>query len=330
VVRKYERYDGDFQIPADMFVTVKECGNITEIKYVSRRNTEPYILRVDKDHYIRLKDETGELLEIQHNNNRSEDTQSVKRSLERLRDYINTNVKDVEYCRWVTFTYADNMRDSKRLVKDYQEFNRLCRKRYGHYEYITAAEPQGRGAWHLHAVLIFDTPAPFMENSTVRKMWGQGFVNIRRLNKIDNLGLYLTAYLADMEVKDVEKVIDEIDETKLRNICKVEVIDENGRKRKKAIVKGARLSLYPSGFHLYRISRGIKKSVVNLMTNEQAETLVTGYAKIYENTVRISDEIRNFKIVTNKRVFNRNPQAMTFLKGGNDDESKTNCNNADY
>jgi hypothetical protein len=77
------------------------------------------------------------------------------------------------------------------------------------------------------------------------------------------------------------------------------------------------------------MSRGIKKPAINVMTNAQAETLVNECAKIYENTVRISDETRNFKLVTNKRVFNKNPQAMTFLKGGKDDESKTISDNAD-
>ena len=46
----------------------------------------------------------------------------------------------------------------------------------------------------------------------------------------------------------------------------VETEDECGVKQKKAIVKGARLHLYHSGFNLYRCSRGVKRPEVEEMT----------------------------------------------------------------
>ena len=317
-MRKYEKFEGEFTIPDNKPVTVKQCGNITEIKFVSRRNTEAHIQRVGKDFYMRLKEDTGELHEIQHGSCRLDDTQGVKRSLERLRDYLNTNVTEAANCRWITFTYAENMKNPARLVTDFRAFNRRCRKLYGHYEYITAAEPQGRGAWHLHAVLIFDTPAPFMMNKTVREMWGQGFVNVRGLKNIDNIGLYLTAYLSDMDFEQVAGLTGTIP----KNISTVEVINEKGKKEKKAVVKGSRLKLYPSGFHIYRVSKGIKKPIINVMSNAEAESTVSEYTLIYENSVRIFDDENDFNIVTNKRVYNKIPNAKNFIiRSVNNDNS---------
>jgi len=292
---KIERISESLTIPSSASVTVKKCGNITEIVYSSHRNETAHIKRVGKDYYIILKDDTGELLEINHGNSRIDDLQSVKRSLEKLRDYINTNVTDVSKCRWITFTYAENMTNPERLITDFRAFNRRCRAKYGDYEYITAAEPQQRGAWHLHAVFIFDKSAPFMENKAVREMWGQGFVNVQKLNDIDNIGLYLTAYLADIPLD--------------------EITEQPPNDGNKAIIKGARMKLYPRGFHIYRISKGIKKPVKIVMSNENAEKLVKGHTKIYENAVKIKDEGRNFNITTNKRVYNKNPNAKTFIKG---------------
>ncbi|MCL2020505.1 MAG: hypothetical protein FWG70_12240, partial [Oscillospiraceae bacterium] len=169
----FKRISKNIEIADNALLTVKECGNIVELRYVSRRNTEAQILRVSKDYYLRLKDGTGEAL-VNHAEKRTDDLQSVKMSLERLRDYINTNITEPDKCRWLTFTYAENMTDPERLLSDFRAFSRRCRKRYGHFEYITAIEPQGRGAFHIHGVFIFPKKAPYMKNSDIREMWGQG------------------------------------------------------------------------------------------------------------------------------------------------------------
>ena len=90
-------------------------------------------------------------------------------------------------------------------MRDFRHFNTRCREIFGHYEYITAAEPQGRGAWHLHCVFIFAGKAPYMENAVVRDCWKQGFVTVKRLDDVDNVGAYLTAYLGDMELSEASK-----------------------------------------------------------------------------------------------------------------------------
>jgi hypothetical protein len=299
-------------IPDSGLVTVRKCGDIVTVKYTDKIQTDFPIERIDENHYIIKSEGTGEVYEYKHGESRLDDTQSVKESLERLRDYINTNVTDVSRCRWLTMTYAENMTDPKRLLEDFRAFNRRCRKRYGRYEYITCAEPQGRGAFHYHCVLIFDKIAPFMKNDDVRAMWGQGFVNIRKLTDCYNVGAYLTAYLSDMTFEEVANATGKLPTVKENDLKIVELPDKDGKTQSKAVIKGARLKMYPKGFHIYRISRGIQKPIVEKMMNGDALALVKNYIKIYERSVSIVDKANDFEVMTNKRVYNKNPKAREF------------------
>lgn len=62
------------------------------------------------------------------------------------------------------------------------------------------------GAWHLHIIYIFEKKRPYIPKSDFEKLWGLGFVNIKNLKGIDNLGMYLSAYLSNMKLeRDKEK-----------------------------------------------------------------------------------------------------------------------------
>ncbi len=70
-------------------------------------------------------------------------------------------------------------------------------------------EPQGRiiegkCVWHLHIIYIFKKRT-YVPKSDFEKLWGLGFVNIKSLKKIDNLGMYLSAYLSNMQLEGGEK-----------------------------------------------------------------------------------------------------------------------------
>ncbi len=182
----------------------------------------------------------------------------VSQSLKRLRDYINTNVSDVKNCKWVTLTYKENMTDTKRLYTDFKNFIKRFKYSYGKFEYIVAMEPQARGAWHCHCIFIFPDTAPFIPNDTIAEIWGHGITKTKKLDNIDNLGAYLTAYLGDM---DFSSCMEEGVSFSADDIKEVTEIDGKQLKTPKKIVKGARLCMYPPKFNLYRISRGIKPPV---------------------------------------------------------------------
>ena len=101
-------------------VTVKRCGNITEIRYAAHGPPEIAIEKINSDLYVDKR--TGEVKEFQHHASRVEDKSSVAQSLRKLRDLINANLENPETALWVTLTYRENMTDPARLYEDYRRF----------------------------------------------------------------------------------------------------------------------------------------------------------------------------------------------------------------
>ena len=232
-------------------ITMSEQGLTLEITRTKGANRRAKIRRIDKDHYEDIR--TGEIKEFKHDaENRKDNKESVLRSLSNLRAIVNTNTAYPRRVLWITLTYAENMTDPDRLRKDYAafwgRFKYYCEKE-GHKkpEYIVVAEPQNRGAWHLHCLFIFPGRRPYIPNDKMAEIWGHGYSKTKRITGGDNISGYLCAYLTDMSLYEITG-----DKTK-----------------KKAIVKGARLELYPKGFHLFRCSKGIKRPKKEEITYEE-------------------------------------------------------------
>lgn len=124
------------------------------------------------------------------------------------------------------------------------------------------------------------------------QLWGHGFTKTQGLEGISNPGLYLTAYLGDMEVTEAFKA------GTFRDGRLTETAD-----KRKAVIKGARLKLYPSGFNLYRCSRGVKRPKVWQTTEESAQTEVAGMTLSYEKTISIMDESGTVRNIINYRTY---------------------------
>lgn len=286
----------DKYISPDEKVSLKTMGNIYEVCRMKNKNHMIYTRLIDKDHYIDLRtfENTGEVFECNHIENRSQNLFQVGQSQKRLRDYINTNVIDTRYAKWITLTYKENMTDTTRLYKDFEKFIkrfRYCFKDY-HIEYIVAMEPQGRGAWHCHCIFIFDKPAPFIDNNEVlEKIWPYGFTCTMNLKSVDNVGAYLTAYLCDMEFNENNVLLLKENGVNVSQIALKEVNEIEGKKIKtpKSFIKGGRLYLYPPNFNLYRTSRGIKKPIKEVMTYKNAKEKIGDLTPTYSTAFDISD-----------------------------------------
>lgn len=290
----------DCSIGREDLVSLKSMGNIYEICYLQKKNCKVTTQLLDKDHYFNI--DTGEVFECNHIVNRSENKFQVGQSLKRLRDYINTNVVEPKNCKWITLTYAKNMQDTKKLYNDFQNFIKRFKKKFGHIEYIVAMEPQARGAWHCHCIIIFDGVAPFISNSTIEKFWKQGFTKTTKLENIDNIGAYLTAYLGDMEF--TEENINELKKQgfNLSHLCLKEVNEIEGIKLKepKSYIKGGRLYMYPPKFNLYRISRGIKKPKKEYYSYHVAKEKAGLQLPTYSKGISISSTDNSF---SNKIIY---------------------------
>ena len=265
-------------------VTVTKMNHLTEIQYMEHQNHEPKIKKLNKHEYVHL--ETGEIKEFNHIENRSQSLNSLRQTFKKLRYLINNNFLGAKNELHMTLTYAENMTDTERLYKD---FNRFMMRMKRHYkdvstlDYINVIEPQERGAWHCHLLLRFnDVGSIFAENEKIAEMWGQGFVTIRSLAEVDNIGAYLSAYLADIELTD--------DTNPLAFNKGVEVVEKTVEGQKKKFVKGGRLYLYPPSMKLYRKSRGVIPPERKRMRYEDAKKVAKAATPHYSKTYEIHAE----------------------------------------
>lgn len=285
-------------------VKVKEMGNIIEIMHSKKRNNKLPFQRLDDNTYMNIY--TGEIKEFKRIENRACDLNGVRISLGKLRDLLNTNITDVKKCKWVTLTYAENMTDPSKLKKDFEKFNK--RMQYylkdNPYEYIVAMEPQGRGAWHAHLVMIFQNNAPYIDNKIMSEKWGHGYTTTKKLDDVDNVGAYLTAYLGDMDINDLKDMDDE-ELIGLNGFGIKDIETEiDGKKVSKKIIKGGRLHMYPPKFNIYRCSKGIKKPIVSYELEINAQKKASAGTLTFEKTIKLADSDSNFENIINYRHYN--------------------------
>lgn len=290
-MKKYDILVDDFRSNKYGKCKVTECGHITEIMEIERKNNGCATRKLNADYYEILA--TGEVKEYNKTTNRAENSSAKSRfaaSMKALRDLINCNCVEPANCRWMTLTYAENMTDTKRLYSDREKFWK--RTIYWHKknnlpvpEYISICEPQGRGAWHLHELWLYPQKAPYLPNESIRELWQQGFVTVKKLEDVDNIGAYLTAYLCDVPVDEYEGHYTD------RDIKIAEVTQEDGTKISKKLVKGARLNMYPAGMNFYRCSRGVNRPVVEWTSCSKAKEKVKAATLTYSSAIRlVSDD----------------------------------------
>lgn len=218
----------------------------------------PVMQKLNRDEMVNRV--TGEISQIHHITSRTDpkNYESLRSTFKRLKRLIGANFSGGYSELWCTLTYKDSpMTDPKRLYTDFKRMMRRLRQLTGKdLAYIVIIEPQASGSLHAHLLLkTIDGSRLYIANRDLRKAWGQGFVNVRRLSDSDNVSAYVMAYVSDVDLNNLEGKID------------------NDKKLPKRIVKGGRLALYPIGMQIYRRSRhgireptklkGIKKTIKN-------------------------------------------------------------------
>ena len=280
-------------------VTVTEMGNIVGVRFVEKANRKQTIQRLNKDEYIVLSDASGEIFQVNHNETRQDDKNSLRKTFRRIRELINTNCQNTENIRWITLTYEENMQDPKRLYSDFHSFHKRFIRKWGKAEYIVVMEPQARGAWHAHLIYIWDKKAPFIPNELLNEVWGHGFVNIQRVKDCDNLGAYLSAYLGNVPLEEGIK------ENLLTDIKNIEIVEKEIDGETKRFIKGGRLKWYPAGMNIYRCSRGIKQPEIKKTKYSDIKDELTGYCKTYESAFKLTDEDNNFNSIIITEEYNK-------------------------
>ena len=280
-------------------VRITEAGPVTEVLHLVNKSTGNGLKKLNADEYVVMK--TGEVLEYIHTQNRAQNIGNVKRTLRNIRLLVNTNIKDASKVTWITLTYADNMTDREVLHRDFKvfmlRFKRWCKKHgYPCPEYIAVAEPQGRGAWHIHMFFIWQIIAPFMDNNTIiAKLWGHGFTKTKKLNDVDNIGAYFSAYLADIPLDEAIKLPKEEYNLMKCNAQVFKSFEDNGETIKdKKFIKGGRLYLYPTNMCIVRHSRGIKYPSTMEISQEDYDIEIKGKEKSLYGTQTFSSTSKIF------------------------------------
>ena len=252
---------------------IEECGNTTFLTTTHKGKMSILPLpRNDNGNREYLKVSTGEVKEMKEKAaSRTDNLRTLKKSLARLSKLVDTNINEFPAFLVFTLTYRENMTDTKRLYSDFEKFWKRLVYAVGDdaaSEYIAAAEPQSRGAWHFHVVL-FQRKKRFISWKLLEQIWGHGFVDIDKRKKAtesDSVGKYLTAYLSHLPTDEMQEYAKNF---KGGNGQHETFRDEKGKR----YVKGLRLNMYPAKFRFFRWSKGIKqpKKETKRLTYDQLE-----------------------------------------------------------
>lgn len=221
------------QINSDKVVKSYIYGDTVEMTTANGQQAQT-IKVIEGKRYVNL--ETGEIHEMDTSNQtRLDNLKSTKQTMKKLRRLVAHNFTGGDNQLWITLTYREHITNPQEVYRDFKSFIRRIRSNFGKVEYIAVIEPQASGRWHLHVLMKNETTLS-IPNNVLSALWKQGFTKTKRLKRADKVGNYLIAYLSNLEISD-----DNSD--------------------KKAIIKGARLCMYPKGIRIYRASRGITKPI---------------------------------------------------------------------
>lgn len=133
-------------------------------------------------------------------------TQKARR--EAVRNLTTTNFDSSS--KFVTLTFRNGLgfdiRDVKACNKAFKQFVQRMKRKFPDFRYLAVIEFQdknGRGAVHYHMICNL----PFIKKAELARIWGNGFVKINAIDKVDNVGAYISKYMA----KD-------LDDTRLQGI----------------------------------------------------------------------------------------------------------------
>ena len=306
-----EKLDKNLIPDAYLKTKITSAGNMTELMSMTTGWQGSPTRKVDKDYYVDLR--TGELLKYKHIEKRLESKKSLRATFARVRGVINANVTDSEKSIFLTLTYAENMTDTKRLCSDFsafwKRFTRWCKSNnVAVPEYICVIEPQERGAWHAHIVLIWQVSAPFIANDVIAGLWRHGFTKTQAIKDCDNVGAYFSAYMSDIPLDDVER-LPEHERSRVMaladDVIEKTFKDEQGNKKTKKFVKGGRMAFYPAGMNILRCSHGIKRPEVEYLEYHEAQKKVSSDKETFSQAYAVVDDDGKKRNTIYKSHYNR-------------------------
>ena len=138
---------------------------------------------------------------------------SLERTKTNLKSIINCNVS--YFSKFITFTYEKTCLHRYKILYDFGNFKKRFKEKYGEgLKYVAVLEHQkergikegNEGSYHLHVVCFNDFKINYME---LKEMWKQGSVDLKKIDYVENIGLYLMKYITkesiDLNKKSIFK-----------------------------------------------------------------------------------------------------------------------------
>lgn len=115
--------------------------------------------------------------------------------------------------KFLTLTFKENVQDITYADEQFKKFIKRFKYHFGmqQLKYLAVREFQKRGAIHYH--LICDWNHAMDSESEIRqyerllgeKIWGHGFVDIKQIEHVDNVGAYIIKYMTKNVMVEVFK-----------------------------------------------------------------------------------------------------------------------------
>lgn len=279
----------EVEIPKSSMVTVTTMNHLIEVQHMTKKNHSCHIRKLDYDRYVEL--ETGEIKEFVHSEHRGDNLNSLRQTFKKMRYLINNNFTALPNELFVTLTYKGHLqtRDHLKVGKDYDRFLKRLKRKYKDITTIDAIkvlEPHATGNYHMHVLFRFnDLDKIYIPSSELEEIWGNGFVEIQSLKGVDNVGAYLSAYLADIEIP----------EDKAKNLeGHPDLIEKEVDGQKKKFLKGARLIFYSPGVNIFSKTKGIEYPVREEMAYRDIKKIVGAGTPHYKKSINIAIEEKEF------------------------------------
>ena len=132
---------------------------------------------------------TGRRIDYESENKADNRAKAMHRAKTDIRRLINANACDLS--KFITLTFAENMTDLDYCNYEFEKFIKKIKYRYDDFKYIVVVEFQQRGAVHYHMLCNL----PYVKSNDLTRIWGNGFIKINRIDRVTNLGAYVTKYM---------------------------------------------------------------------------------------------------------------------------------------
>lgn len=271
-------------------VKLVKAGRHYKVQYMSNKNKRKAIKRLSDTHYMVLS--TGEVKKYQKSEKRTDRYDSLYRTFRELRDLINANFFGHSNERFITLTFAKDkngyrptVADTEILQKAISRFYRKLRKLAGEIVAIWVLEPHADGHAHLHCLIKFLNGGGYVDYASLVAAWGCGIVDIQKIRDVDSVGSYVSAYLTDMPVSELEELGIEYNTD--------EVVEKKGKK----FVKGARLKYFPANKRIYSATRNVAKPETFSLSYYSALRKIGKTEPDYATSKKIPVGDRDLKIV---------------------------------